>query len=483
LEYDDEALAACEGALTNLGVLHDREWAAHLPATDLTNPEIADPERLLRQLREDVYRTFLLIAALRARPALMKKSDDPRAADACRSALEAVHLAHSFRPSFCGRLFERFCAARLGQWHRVLTGKSAAEPTSAADYYFAGMAHVWITAAKKDDAIRLLLELPWMRALSGLDFQNPGQTSERYLRTATDLQPGHYWSRFWLAWSFAVAGDFRAAAQAYDACVALRPDYALGYAHRGHMLVLQRARTADAEQGRELERRGLEDLNRAQALEPDEPFIHWLRAWSLNHLGRIADALEAFAHAMELEPPLSQWKGQHIGQEKENMFKGAANLAKTITARDPGQVHAWATLATAELALGHFAEAQTAAGRALELRPNDAPSLAVRGAVRLQESQFEPALADFRRARLSAAHLYLAAAGAAQTCQALGRFEEALAEFDHLLSIAVANWQRVEAHLGRARCLVRLGRVEEARRAQGSARQINPMAGRDKVSP
>jgi tetratricopeptide (TPR) repeat protein len=476
LEYDAEALAACEGALTNLGILHDREWAAHLAITNLTNPEDADPERLLRQLREDVYRMFLLLSGLRLRPALMKSGDDPVAVAACRAALEAVELAHCFRLSFSGRLLERFCAVCLGQWHRVLTAKPAAEPTSAADYYFAGMAHVWITAAEKDDAIRRLLELPWIKVLSGLDFQKPGPTSERYLRTAADREPKHYWSRFWLAWSFGVAGDFRAAAQAYDACVALRPDYALGYAHRGHMLILQRAKTSDAEQRRELERRGLEDLNRARALEPDEPFIHWLRGGSLSHLGRMSEALEALIHAMELEPPLAHWKGQPIGQEKKSLFKGAADLAKAVTTRDPGLVEAWATLATAELALGHFAEARTAAGRALAMRPDDARSLTVRGAVHVQERQFEPALVDFRRAQASAPRHFPATARAANTYVALGRFKEALADFDHLLNIAVANWQRVEAHLGRAHCLVRLGRVEEARRAQSSAREINPMA-------
>lgn len=483
LEYDVEALAACEGALTNLGVLHDREWAAHLPATDLTDPDDPDPERLLRQLREDVYRTFLLLAALRVRPVLMKSSNDPVALEACRSALEAVELGHRFRPSLSGRLLERFCYVRLGQWHRVLSGQLATEPTSAADYYYAGMAHVWITAAAKDDAIRRLLELPWMRALSGLDFQRPRQTSERYLRAAADREPRHYWTRFWLAWSFAVADDFSAAAQTYDTCVALRPDYALGYAHRGYMLILQIPKTADVDQRRELERRGLDDLNRAQALEPNEPFIHWLRAWSLSQLGRPSESLRARARAMELERPLAEWKGQHIGQEKESMFKDAADLAKAETARDPGQGEAWAILAMAELALGHFAEARAAAERALKLRPDDARCLAVRGAVQLHERRFEPALADFRRALVSAPQQSAAALGAARACLALDRFEEALAAFDHVLTVAVADWQRVQAHLGRARCLVQLGRWEDARRARKSALQIDPTAGKSEEIP
>jgi len=49
------------------------------------------------------------------------------------------------------------------------------------------------------------------------------------------------------------------------------------------------------------------------------------------------------------------------------------------------------------------------------------------------------------------------------------RFEDALADFDHLLKSAVTDWQRVQAHLGRARVLARLGRSEEAQWAQERA--------------
>jgi tetratricopeptide (TPR) repeat protein len=384
LESDAEALAASEGALTSLGILHDREWAAHLPAADLTDPADADPEHLLRQLREDVYRTIGLLAALYVRPVLLKGTDDPKTQEACRSALETVEMFHCFRPSVSGRLIELFCYLRLGQLHRVLAWKPVAEPTSATDYYFSGIAHLWLAAAEQNDDIRRLLELPVTRALIGLDFRKARQTSERYLRTAADREPRHYWTQFWLAWSLSVAGNFSAAAQAYDTCVALRPDYALAYAQRGQLLILQMPQTSEVDRRRELERRGLEDLNRAQTLEPDEPFIHWLRANALAHLGRVPDALEVFGRAMELERPLAEWKGQHIAQEKQLLLQQAVDFAKAVTARDPGQVEAWAVLATAQLALGQTAEARTAAGRALQLRADHARALAVWRAVQLQ---------------------------------------------------------------------------------------------------
>src|SRR5207237_1136225 len=181
--------------------------------------------------------------------------------------------------------------------------------------------------------------------------------------------------------------------QAYDTCVALRPDYALTYAERGQALIREIPGTQDADQRRELERRGLDDLNRARTLEPGEPHIHWLRGVALSHLARVSEAFDAFA---------------------------------------------------------------------------------VRGAVHLEQKQLDHALADFRRALVSNPNHYFPSAGIAKSYLALDRLEESLAAFDHLLSIAVTDWQRVEAHLGRARSLSRLGRTEEARRAQENARQIDP---------
>jgi tetratricopeptide (TPR) repeat protein len=438
---------------------------------------------VLRQLREDVYRTFMLLGALRLRPVLMMKSDDPLVLDACRSTLEAIELLHHFRPSFSGRLVERFCYLRLGQLHRVLTLKSVSEPTSAADYYFAGIAHVWLAAAAKDDSIRRLLEHPLIRAFGGLDFQKARQTSERYLRAAADREPKHYWTQFWLAWSFGVLDDFPAAAQAFDTCVALRPDYGLAYAERGRMLIARMLKTSEPDQRRDLEQRGLADLQRAQSLDPDEPHIHWLRAECQSYLGRVSEALEAHARAMELERPVTDWEGQHLGEQKQYLFQQAANFAKTVVEKDPGQVEAWANLGSAEIALGHLAEARTAAGRALQLRAEHAHALAVRGDVHLQEKQFEPALADFQRALSSAPRYYVSAAGIAKAYLALNRFEESLAAFDHLLTIAGTDWQRVEAHRGRAHSLMRLGRRDEARGAQESAQDMDPRAGKTNEMP
>jgi serine/threonine protein kinase/tetratricopeptide (TPR) repeat protein len=485
LEFDLQALAACEAALDSLGILHDRDWGVHLPAEDLTDPSDAMPGHLLTQLREDVYRSFMLLSALRIRPHLTKKASDPALQQACRSALEAVDAYDHYRPSFSGHLIKLFCHMSQGQLTK-LARNTCPEPTSAADYYFAGMAHVWVASAGQNDIIKQLLGNPMGRMLTGLDFSHPRQTSERYLRAASDLEPKHYWTQLWLAWSFSVAANRRpagdsktaadyleAAAQAYDTCVALRPDYALGYGERGRILVNLVKEAKDAEQQKNFERRGLQDLDRARSLEPHEPFIHWLRADAFKQLERVPENLEALAAALDLEPGLAVWQGQRIGMEKRWFMERTVQWATSMAQTDPSNANAWAVLARAQLFLDKAREAMDAATRALELRPDHPLALTVRGMHRLQAKQFEAALSDFTRALGGVPETYLAAAGQAQALQGLGRWEESLSSLDRLLKTTRPDWQVEETHHARGRVLTQLGRADEAGQAEQKAPHVD----------
>ncbi|HEV3260544.1 MAG TPA: hypothetical protein VG013_27055 [Gemmataceae bacterium] len=69
---------------------------------------------------------------------------------------------------------------------------------------------------------------------------------------------------------------------------------------------------------------------------------------------------------------------------------------------------------------------------------------------------------------------YLAAARQAWAQEALQHWHKSLAGFDGLVKSAATDSQRLEAHLGRARILARMGRAHDARQALEDARHIDP---------
>jgi tetratricopeptide (TPR) repeat protein len=472
LEYDPDSLLACEAAIDSLGILRDPNWMHHLPMEELTDPDRAsNQDGQLVQVREDVYRSFMLLAALRARGFLTKTAGDPGAEAAYRSALEAAQQAHRYRPSFSGRLLEVYCRFQLNELGQ-LGPAQVKEPNSAADYYFCGMAHFWLGAAEGDPLVQIL-RFPLLRPLLGLDFVHPKATAERQLRTAAELAPQHYWTRLFLGWTLGESGNRPLGAEALGSCVALRPDYGMAYALRGHMLIFQIQPADPPERRQDLVRRGLQDLDRAIALDPAEPFVYVMKSAALTRLGRPAQALESITRALELERPLDFWEGQLNAAEKRDEFNFARALAEGQTQTDADPTEAWSVVAFAQLGLGNLAEAETAAGHALEKHPDHSRALVVRGSLSLKKHDAEAALRDFTAAQAGTPRSYHAAQGRARALEDLARPAQALDAFDHVLAeCAATNWQKAQAHLGRARVLVQLGRADEARQALDAAQPL-----------
>jgi tetratricopeptide (TPR) repeat protein len=127
-------------------------------------------------------------------------------------------------------MLEFFCRLGLGQRCRPPAFR---EPTAAVDYYFLGVLHAWVHGHRED----ALSTFVFKHALPGIDFDTPLATSELYLRKAVALEP-HYWSYLWLGITLKLANKPEAAIGAFNTCVALRPDYPLGHAYRGHTLAL-----------------------------------------------------------------------------------------------------------------------------------------------------------------------------------------------------------------------------------------------------
>jgi eukaryotic-like serine/threonine-protein kinase len=467
LEYDDEATDAFEEALAHLQVFqHKGEWPNTLPAADLTPIQ-------LQQLQRDAYRTLLYLSGLRGKRGLVGAHDPERRATYA-AAIEAAELAHRFHQSQSGGLVQLFCNWQLG---RPLQVPSLRDPNDAADSFFMGMLHFWMAQAAADDPVNRLAQGFLLGPLCRLDFKTPMATSEQLLRTAADLEPKHYWTHLWRGWRYLGAKNPLAAELCFSTCIVLRPNYALGYAERGQAIIEQTRTTTSAEQKEQLERRGLQDFDRAHSHEPNEPWIHWLHAMSLGTLQRSREALRVCGTALELEQPLQVWRGRRIEAEKKAIFASAIELANKRIAADRRNPEAYAVRALAHLVLEADDRAKTDATTALELSPGDDRALTVRGSVYLHQHQPGRALEDFKAALGQTPRNYRAAAGRAEAYRALGQYADALDSLNYVVKIAVADWQRIQAHEGRARLLHRLGRDEEASEACDDVRLINSKRG------
>ena len=469
-EYDELAEDACQSAVDLFGALRDPKWFDDLPANELT------PDQH-EQLQEEVLRQLLFLAAMRAKRGFMNPADAANAA-AYRSALEALAAANRWKPSESARLIEVSCRLGLGIRDIAKIGVAKPiEPSCAADYYFLGLLHLWVSQTQ-DDAVSLFLKAS--QPLTGVDFSDSLERSERLLRRAASIQPRHYWTYFWLGWNRLAGKRFSGAELAFDSCIALRPDYALGYAYRGWSLYLESQAVPDAKTQADLRTRGLADLTHARSIEPVNPEFAWLTGMALAQTDQSREALQAFQRATELEPPLKDWLGRRIFGEKQVHFQRMREVAKAMTEKDPRNSDYWTALAAADWALGAANDADQAAGHALKLKPDQPVALAVRGRVSIERKRFAAALADFRAARAKQPKLWLAAHGEAQAIESQGTPDQALDAFDALAEIAETDWQKVEADLGRARLLARLNRPDEAAEALKAAQAIDPRAGKSK---
>lgn len=493
LEYDEEALLVCTRALDQIGVLsHKLDWWQHLPIDkDELNPDQAS------RLQEDVYRTLLYLAVLNVKNAIVNLHDPPASQAYLRAAVEAVEVLHRRQMSKTGRILVYMCRKILGEPNNEKFENFV--PTSTADYYFLGIAQVWLSSAADNDALSKGLKLIFgqLPQGNGLDLRDPRAMSERMLRTAITGDPRHYWANFWLGWSFSAARYYRAAELAFNTCVAVRPNQALGFSERAQALLRQRlqvnfrrglpfvlvkpeqmpARFRELQD--ELERRVLSDLERAAALEPNEPWIHWLRMSALYGLAHWEDSTRAALRAVELERPLRAWEGHFYAYEqRKSRLEEARNLlAQPLTRAWPQYVEGWLLLASIHWALASDDDpavvkrnedaALQAVDHALRLNASTAAALAIRGAVQTNRRQFAQALTDFRAALAIDPGNPLAQVGEAQALEGLGERDQALATYDRVLAQPATNWKqsnwhRREVELGRARLLLTLRRPTEA---------------------
>src|SRR5262249_6250174 len=132
--------------------------------------------------------------------------------------------------------------------------------------------------------------------LQGLDLKTPGATAEKHLRKAVELNPRHFFHHLFLGRALRDNGQPQSAELALNACVALRPDGALGYQMRAEALRSQYWASTDPTRKAYLIKRILEDSDKAIQLEPSAENFR-KRGESLLVKGDLDKAIEDLSEA------------------------------------------------------------------------------------------------------------------------------------------------------------------------------------------
>jgi eukaryotic-like serine/threonine-protein kinase len=464
---DADAIACLEAALKSVAVFEHDDWWDHLPVDGL------EP-RQVERLRDETYRQLILLAFIRSKAAVTILSR-AKAAPHCREALRVLRPALGFRPDDeSARVIQYFCQDALGANPARL---SRSEPRSAADYYFAGILHLWIADLPNDPFTKLIIGRA--RDLSELDSKTPLVTAERYLRTAAGMAPDHFWTNFWLGNALRSSKKLEAAELAFNTCAAIRPDSA--YAYIGRSLALRRdapgVQPADRER---LERRIRADLDRALELEPYNDQVHLARFYADAAIEQVASAASEALRFLECGRPVHTLTAWDVLDRRGTLQQLMVALER-LRQRHGDRPDLWGALARAHLAFeesGQDQKALQAAERALALRPGDHQATLVQAAVYLRRKEYKKSAQGFKAALAALPADFLANEGLAETLEQDGQAEDALLRHEQALRLARRDWQRREAHQGRARALHRLGRDEDARLAEGAALEAG-LAGDD----
>jgi tetratricopeptide (TPR) repeat protein/tRNA A-37 threonylcarbamoyl transferase component Bud32 len=361
-----------EEALANFEVFGHDDWWRFLPVEDLS-AEQRD------RLPNDVYRTLLYVAGLRAVEGVVNL-DKAKSAPALRSALVALTAAEKYRPCRAGAMFRQLCKITLGEGTPA-GAPAPVEPGGAVDNYFLGVLHIGANGIKRNPMINFLLGGSAARV--GLDVKTPIATAQRHLQEAARLDPRHFFTYAYLGSAYRHDGQHALAELAYTTCVGLRPDYALGYELRAEVIRVQWSRGKDAAVKSVLMKRALEDVSTAIRLAPGAAHIVGFRGLILWANRDYKAALVDLNHAIALATTKD----------------ASANLLNKKSARiDFGLYDLYEARGISFAETGDYRRAVADFGDCLRLRPRQAPMHFRRAQALWPLGEIDQAIADLSSA-------------------------------------------------------------------------------------
>lgn len=140
--------------------------------------------------------------------------------------------------------------------------------------------------------------------------------------------------------------------------------------------------------------------------EPRFATLFVQRGVTLERMGRVAEARDAFERATQVDPSLpSAWEGLARVAFAESDWAGGEAAARRFTELAPGSPDAWGTLGSLLTGAGRYADAEEALDRAAQLAPGRVEPLVGLAQVYLRTKRPELARAAIERAaRIDSSH-------------------------------------------------------------------------------
>lgn len=251
------------------------------------------------------------------------------------------------------------------------------------------------------------------------------EAAARSFRELLASRPAHLDSHLGLAQALERLGRAEEAVEALVNASQQLPDEAEIYRRLGHLLA-----GLNSWEGAELCYAAL------CRLQPQSPAGHYNRGVALQELGRAAEAIEAFEHAIGLNPGYAAaYLGLGLIYQQQQAFEAALLAFDCATELAPDRMQGRLERARTLVRMGRFADAQAALDNLLALQPGDAEAWNLRGIACKQLGQGEAALAAYDRA-LAARPDFAEALNNRGNLRLLSRqFGPALADFDRAMAL------------------------------------------------
>lgn len=475
-QRDVEARAYIGAALTKLGIRQHGDWWAHLPEEILTAEQ-------LDQLRQDVYHKLNLLLAEYSKDAYLYIAST-KGRNNARMVVDLNGQIQRFRPSEFARWHASLSKFRLRQG----TPREFSElglPMNASDAFT--LSSMYAIASQNDE----------VRGMVDQGNENMLAKATGLLELAADMAPDHYWTHYLLGATYLLRStqddsldrrekidNYKKARLALGHCIALRPDFWLGYAERSmtYQREIEMIRAENSElspEGRELIETKIRlmtsDAQHARDVAPNAWQVYWYYGMALYTTGQADEAVDGFQRAIDLSRTFEIDSDEHwVDTRKMTALPQGEQVANELIARHPDNPRYHVLLAAAKLGQHDYDAAFTAADRAIALP--DAPPLAwsIRGAVHLHRQEYEAARADFHNALAENSEDTLAAIGLAQVYEAQRDYAEACDAYATAADVAETPDGQAAGQLGRCRMLLRMQRNQDALAALIEARRIKP---------